>query len=74
MEAQVARTDRPARSTDVESVEFDEFVAAYSAALFRYAFLLTADEDEATMGEKIVLAPFLEPQRAQIVANLKPID
>lgn len=56
VEAQVARTDRPARSTDVESVEsvefdefdeFDEFVAAYSAALFRYAFLLTADEDEA---------------------------
>ena len=33
----------------------------------------TADEDEATLGEKIVLAPFLEPQRAQIVANLKPI-
>jgi catechol 2,3-dioxygenase-like lactoylglutathione lyase family enzyme len=31
-------------------------------------------EDEATLGEKIVLAPFLEPQRAQIVANLKPID
>ena len=34
----------------------------------------TTDEDEATLGEKIVLAPFLEPQRAQIVANLKPID
>jgi glyoxalase family protein len=32
------------------------------------------DEDEATLGEKVVLAPFLEPQRAQIVANLKPID
>jgi glyoxalase family protein len=32
------------------------------------------DEDEATLGEKIVLAPFLEPQREQIVANLKPID
>ena len=32
------------------------------------------DEDEATLGEKIVLAPFLESQRAQIVANLKPID
>lgn len=32
------------------------------------------DEDEATLGEKIVLAPFLEPQRAAIVANLKPID
>jgi glyoxalase family protein len=34
----------------------------------------TTDEDEATLGEKVVLAPFLEPQRAEIVANLKPID
>jgi glyoxalase family protein len=32
------------------------------------------DEDQATLGEKIVLAPFLEPHRAEIVANLKPID
>jgi len=32
------------------------------------------DEDDATLGEKVVLAPFLEPQRAQIIANLKPID
>ena len=32
------------------------------------------DEDEATLGEKIVLAPFLEPQRETIVANLKPLD
>jgi glyoxalase family protein len=32
------------------------------------------DEDPATLGEKVVLAPFLEPQRAEIVANLKPID
>ena len=32
------------------------------------------DEAEATLGEKIVLAPFLEPHRAEIVANLKPID
>jgi glyoxalase family protein len=32
------------------------------------------DEDPATLGEKVVLAPFLEPQRAAIVANLKPID
>jgi len=32
------------------------------------------DEDQATMGEKVVLAPFLEPQRDQILANLKPID
>jgi glyoxalase family protein len=32
------------------------------------------DEDEATLGEKVVLAPFLEPQRAAILANLTPID
>jgi glyoxalase family protein len=32
------------------------------------------DEDEATLGEKIVLAPFLEPHRDHIVANLKPLD
>ena len=32
------------------------------------------DEDSETLGEKVVLPPFLEPQRAQIVANLKPID
>ncbi|GAB4174825.1 MAG: ring-cleaving dioxygenase [Roseiflexaceae bacterium] len=32
------------------------------------------DEDPATLGEKIVLAPFLEPRRAEIIANLKPID
>jgi len=32
------------------------------------------DEDEATLGEKVVLAPFLEPQREAIVAQLKPID
>ena len=32
------------------------------------------DEDEATLGETVVLAPFLESRRAQIVANLKPID
>jgi glyoxalase family protein len=32
------------------------------------------DEDEATLGEKVVLPPFLEPKRAAIVANLKPID
>ena len=28
----------------------------------------------ATLGEKLVLPPFLEPQRARIAANLKPID
>jgi glyoxalase family protein len=27
-----------------------------------------------TLGEKVVLPPFLEPQRATIVANLKPLD
>lgn len=32
------------------------------------------DEDEATLGEKVVLPPFLEAHRDQIVANLKPID
>ena len=32
------------------------------------------DENAMTLGEKIVLAPFLEPQREQIIANLKPID
>jgi glyoxalase family protein len=32
------------------------------------------DEDPATLGEKVVLAPFLEPHREQIVANLKSID
>jgi glyoxalase family protein len=32
------------------------------------------DEDAATLGEKVVLPPFLEPHRAAIVANLKPID
>lgn len=32
------------------------------------------DEDPATLGEKVVLPPFLEAHRSQIVANLKPID
>ena len=32
------------------------------------------DEDAATLGEKVVLAPFLEPQRDEILAHLKPID
>jgi len=32
------------------------------------------DEDEATLGEKVVLAPFLEPRREEIVARLKPLD
>jgi glyoxalase family protein len=32
------------------------------------------DEDPASLGEKVVLAPFLEPRRAQILAGLKPID
>jgi glyoxalase family protein len=32
------------------------------------------DENEATLGEKVALPPFLEPRRAEIVANLKPID
>lgn len=32
------------------------------------------DEDPATLGEKVVLAPFLEPRRAEILKGLKPID
>jgi glyoxalase family protein len=32
------------------------------------------DEAMETLGEKIVLPPFLEPERQRIVANLKPID
>jgi len=32
------------------------------------------DEDAATLGEKIALPPFLEPQRAQIVARLQPLQ
>ena len=31
------------------------------------------DEDAATLGDRIALPPFLEPRRASIVANLKPI-
>jgi glyoxalase family protein len=32
------------------------------------------DEDQATLGQKVVLAPFLEPQRERILAGLKGID
>lgn len=32
------------------------------------------DEDEATLGEKLVLAPFLEPHRQSISSRLKPLD
>ncbi|HEV2148726.1 MAG TPA: ring-cleaving dioxygenase [Longimicrobiaceae bacterium] len=32
------------------------------------------DEDPATLGEKVVLPPFLEPHRDRILANLKPIE
>jgi len=32
------------------------------------------DEDVATLGEKVVLPPFLEDRRDAIVANLKPLD
>jgi glyoxalase family protein len=31
------------------------------------------DEDAATLGESVVLPPFLEPQRERILAGLKPI-
>ena len=32
------------------------------------------DENEATLGEQVVLPPFLEPRREEIVSALKPID
>jgi glyoxalase family protein len=32
------------------------------------------DEDEATLGERVVLAPLLEPRREAILARLKPLD
>lgn len=32
------------------------------------------DEDPSTLGEKVVLPPFLESQRETIVGNLKPLD
>jgi glyoxalase family protein len=32
------------------------------------------DEDPATLGEHVVLPPFLEPQRQRIIANLQPIE
>jgi glyoxalase family protein len=32
------------------------------------------DEDAETLGEKVVLPPFLEAQRERIIRNLKPID
>jgi glyoxalase family protein len=34
----------------------------------------TVDEDEATLGEHLALPPFLEPQRAEIVAGLEPLE
>lgn len=34
----------------------------------------SVDEDQATLGQRIVLPPFLEARREQIVANLKPLD
>jgi glyoxalase family protein len=34
----------------------------------------TADEDLETLGERLALPPFLEPQRARIEAGLKPIE
>jgi glyoxalase family protein len=32
------------------------------------------DENAETLGEQVALPPFLEPRRAEIVANLEPID
>jgi glyoxalase family protein len=34
----------------------------------------TADEDLETLGERLALPPFLEPQRARIEAGLKPVE
>jgi len=34
----------------------------------------SVDEDPATLGDKVALPPFLEPDRATIVSHLKPID
>ena len=34
----------------------------------------SVDENEATLGEQVVLPPFLEPRRQEIVSRLKPID
>jgi glyoxalase family protein len=34
----------------------------------------SVDEEPETLGEKVVLAPFLEPHRDKILANLKPLD
>ena len=34
----------------------------------------SVDEDPTTLGETVVLPPFLEPQRDRILARLKPID
>ena len=34
----------------------------------------SVDEDPATLGQKVVLPPFLESHRQQIVSNLKSID
>jgi len=33
-----------------------------------------ADESLETLGERLALPPFLEPQRAQIEAGLKPLN
>ena len=33
-----------------------------------------AVDEDSTPGEHLVLPPFLEPHRAEIAANLKPID
>jgi len=32
------------------------------------------DEDQATLGERVVLPPFLEPERERILAGMESID
>jgi glyoxalase family protein len=36
--------------------------------------LIIVDEDISTLGEQLVLPPFLEPRRKEIVANLEKLD
>ena len=48
-----------------------------SGVLFELATMgpgFTADEDLATLGEKVALPPFLEPYRERIEASLTPLD
>ena len=52
----------------------EQWCAAVADETYQLTARFGIDEDEATLGEQVVLAPFLEPRRAEIIANLKPID